>query len=98
MNFKLYRTNDGKMIDDMNSNYYQNNIETLTYAAWLEDECSENRIMKLQDELWDMHDIYVNDDGKLYTAVQTYNTRSGDHFGEWAMWAEVEPRDKRQEV
>lgn len=93
MNFELYRSNDGKLADDTNSSIYQCKTETLTYAPWLADELGENRIMTLQDRLWDMHDIYTAPDGKLYTAVKTYNTHSGEHFGDWAMWAEVEPRE-----
>lgn len=89
MTFELYRSNDGQTIS--NSELFRVKTDTLQYAPWLEGSVSENRIMSTQDSLWDMRDIYRGSDGKLYTAASIYCL--DDHFGDWAMWAEIEPRE-----
>lgn len=62
-------------------------METLTYAEWLEAEYSERRIMDMQDLMWELWDVYRGEDGALYVGEKVM---TGSHFGEWAMWAEVE--------
>lgn len=86
MKLELYRTNDGQTIS--NSSLFRVKTDTLQYAEWLEKDFSENRISRIEDGLWDMWNIYSDENGKLYVAEKTW---LDPHFGEWAMWAEVEP-------
>lgn len=87
MTFKIYRCNDGQSL--ANSKLFYVKPGTLQYAKWLESDTSQNRIMDMQDNLWDMWTIYMGDDSNFYTVEYTYQD---SHFGEAAMWARVERR------